>query len=105
MNDNSLDRISEIQGELLRSGAAKPHVPLEGRLKIHAALKPPAPFSNGTKFNGAHAFIRDEGPRVQPSARPSNADGNRPGKCFKTPPRGKGASWPAKPTPPARRDI
>ena len=39
MNDNSLDRIPEIKGELLMIwGRQDPHVPLEGRLKIHAAL-------------------------------------------------------------------
>lgn len=64
MNDDSLDRIPEIQGELLMLwGRQDPHVPLEGRLRIHAALS--AAGSNFTwhEFNGAHAFMRDEGLR------------------------------------------
>jgi len=67
MNDNSLDRIPEIKGELLMLwGRQDPHVPLEGRQKFHAALN--AAGSNFTwhEFNGAHAFMRDEGARYDP---------------------------------------
>ena len=40
MNDNTLDRIGELRGEMLMIwGRQDPHVPLEGRLKIHAALE------------------------------------------------------------------
>src|SRR5258708_2696581 len=46
MKDNSLDRIPEIKGELLMIwGRQDPHVPLEGRVKIHAALE-----AAGTNF-------------------------------------------------------
>ncbi|HEX8296749.1 MAG TPA: dienelactone hydrolase family protein [Chthoniobacteraceae bacterium] len=67
MNDNSLDRMAEIQGELLMIwGRQDPHVPLEGRVKIHAALEAAGVFFQWHEFNGAHAFIRDEGPRYNP---------------------------------------
>jgi carboxymethylenebutenolidase len=64
MNDNSLDRIGEIKGELLMIwGRQDPHVPLEGRLKIHAALNAAGINFTWHEFNGAHAFMRDEGVR------------------------------------------
>src|SRR5277367_620928 len=67
MNDNTLDRIPEIHGEALMIwGRQDPHVPLEGRLKIHAALEAAGTFFQWHEFNGAHAFIRDEGPRYNP---------------------------------------
>ena len=67
MNDNSLDRIPEIKAELLMIwGRQDPHVPLEGRLKIHAALEAAGTHFTWHEFNGAHAFLRDEGPRYDP---------------------------------------
>jgi carboxymethylenebutenolidase len=67
MNDNSLDRIGEIKGELLMLwGRQDPHVPLEGRLKIHAALHAAGTHFTWHEFNGAHAFMRDEGARYDP---------------------------------------
>ena len=46
MQDNSLDRIPEIKGELLMIwGRQHPHEPLEGRHKNHAALN-----AAGTQF-------------------------------------------------------
>lgn len=67
MNDNSLDRIGEIKGELLMIwGRQDPHVPLEGRLKIHAALNAAGINFTWHEFNGAHAFMRDEGVRYDP---------------------------------------
>lgn len=66
-NDNSLDRIPEIEGELLLIwGRQDPHVPLEGRLKIHAALEAAGRHFTWHEFNGAHAFLRDEGYRYDP---------------------------------------
>ena len=62
--DDSLARITEIQGELMMIwGRQDPHIPGEGRAKIYAALT--AAKSNFTwhEFNGAHAFLRDEGLR------------------------------------------
>ena len=67
MNDDSLDRIPEIAGELLMIwGRQDPHVPLEGRQKIHAALNAAGTHFTWHEFNGAHAFLRDEGYRYDP---------------------------------------
>jgi carboxymethylenebutenolidase len=67
MNDNTLDRIPDIAGEMLMVwGRQDPHVPLEGRLKIHAAMEASGTFFQWHEFNGAHAFLRDEGPRYNP---------------------------------------
>ncbi|MEO6244538.1 MAG: dienelactone hydrolase family protein [Opitutaceae bacterium] len=67
MNDNSLDRIPEIKGELLMIwGRQDPHIPLEGRLKIQATLNAAGTHYTWHEFNGAHAFLRDEGHRYDP---------------------------------------
>lgn len=67
MNDDSLDRIPEIRGELLMIwGRQDPHVPLAGRQKIHAALDAAGTCFTWHEFNGAHAFLRDEGYRYDP---------------------------------------
>jgi carboxymethylenebutenolidase len=67
MNDDSLDRIPEIKGELLMIwGRQDPHVPLEGRGKVHAALCAAGTNFTWHEFNGAHAFLRDEGYRYDP---------------------------------------
>ena len=67
MKDDSLDRVGEIKGELLMIwGRQDPHVPLEGRLKIHAALGAAGVNFTWHEFNGAHAFMRDEGARYDP---------------------------------------
>jgi carboxymethylenebutenolidase len=67
MNDNSLGRIPEIKGELLMLwGRQDPHVPLEGRQKIHASLNAAGTNFTWHEFNGAHAFMRDEGARYDP---------------------------------------
>ena len=67
LNDNSLDRIPEITGELLMIyGRQDPHVPLEGRVKIQAALNAAGTNFTWHEFNGAHAFLRDEGYRYDP---------------------------------------
>lgn len=67
MNDNSLDRIPEIKGELLMIwGRQDPHVPAEGRAKIYAALTAAGTHFTWHEFNAAHAFLRDEGHRYDP---------------------------------------
>ena len=67
MADDSLDRIPEITGELLLIwGRQDPHVPLEGRLRIQAALTASGTHFTWHEFNGAHAFLRDEGYRYDP---------------------------------------
>lgn len=66
-SDNSLDRIPEIKGELLMIwGRQDPHVPLEGRQKVHTALNAAGTHFTWHEFNGAHAFLRDEGYRYDP---------------------------------------
>ena len=67
MKDDSLARIPEIKGELLMIwGRQDPHVPLEGRGKVHAALCAAGTNFTWHEFNGAHAFLRDEGYRYDP---------------------------------------
>ena len=67
MNDNTLDRISEIKGELLMIwGRQDPHVPYEGRRLIQEALHQAGTIFTWQEFNGQHAFLRDEGPRYDP---------------------------------------
>ena len=66
-NDNSLDRIGEIQGEhLMIWGRQDPHVPPEGRQKVQQALAAAGTQFTWHEFNGAHAFLRDEGHRYDP---------------------------------------
>jgi carboxymethylenebutenolidase len=62
--DNSLERASEIKGELLHIwGRQDPHVPLEGRNRIKARLDEVGANFQWVEVNGAHAFMRDEGYR------------------------------------------
>lgn len=69
LNDNSLDRIGEIKGELLMVfGRQDPHVPREGRTIIYNGLTDADKNFGWHEFNGAHAFMRDEGPRYDPGA-------------------------------------
>jgi carboxymethylenebutenolidase len=66
--DDSLARAGEIKGELLHIwGRQDPHVPLEGRKKIKARLDEVGANFQWLEVNGAHAFLRDEGYRYDPS--------------------------------------
>lgn len=66
--DDSLARANEIQGELLHVwGRQDPHVPLEGRNAIKARLDAARVNFQWFEANGAHAFMRDEGYRYDPS--------------------------------------
>lgn len=66
-SDDSLARAGEIKGELLHIwGRQDPHVPLEGRMKIKARLDEVGANYQWFEVNGAHAFMRDEGPRYDP---------------------------------------
>ncbi len=68
MNDNSLDRIPEMKGELLMIwGRQDPHIPAEGRQIIYQALVTADSNFQWLEFNGAHAFLRDEGTRYNPA--------------------------------------
>jgi carboxymethylenebutenolidase len=67
--DDSLERArrGDIKGELLMIwGRQDPHVPFEGRTQIREALETSGTNYQWLEFNGAHAFLRDEGPRYNP---------------------------------------
>jgi len=65
--DDSLARAAEIKGELLMIwGRQDPHIPLEGRMKVLARLNEVNARFSWHEVNGAHAFMRDEGPRYDP---------------------------------------
>jgi carboxymethylenebutenolidase len=69
MHDNTLDRIGEITGELLMIwGRQDPHIPREGRELIYHALSDACAHFQWHEFNNAHAFLRDEGPRYDPTS-------------------------------------
>lgn len=68
MNDDSLDRMGEITGELLMIwGRQDPHVPGEGRARIYSAMTGAGLNFTWHEFNEQHAFLRDEGPRYDPA--------------------------------------
>jgi carboxymethylenebutenolidase len=65
---DSLARAGEIKGELLHIwGRQDPHIPLEGRNAIRARLEEAGVRFQWHEVNGAHAFMRDEGPRYDPA--------------------------------------
>jgi carboxymethylenebutenolidase len=67
MADDSLERMKDIQGELLMIwGRQDPHVPEEGRSLIHQAMSAAGLHFTWHEFNGQHAFLRDEGARYDP---------------------------------------
>ena len=67
MHDDSLDRMKEIQAEMLMVwGRQDPHVPPEGREIIYRAMTDAGICFTWHEFNAAHAFLRDEGPRYDP---------------------------------------
>jgi carboxymethylenebutenolidase len=66
--DDSLARAGDITGELLMIwGRQDPHIPLEGRTLIRERLEQAGSVFTWHEFNGAHAFMRDEGPRYDPA--------------------------------------
>lgn len=68
MQDDSLARAGEIRGELLHIwGRQDPHIPLEGRNLVKARLEELGARYTWHEVNGAHAFLRDEGPRYDPA--------------------------------------
>jgi carboxymethylenebutenolidase len=68
MKDNTLDRMREIQGEMLMIwGRQDPHVPREGRRIIYEAMADANLHFTWHEFNGQHAFMRDEGHRYDPA--------------------------------------
>ena len=69
MCDDSLERArrGDIKAELLMVwGRQDPHVPFEARVQIREALEKSDTLYTALEYNGAHAFMRDEGPRYNP---------------------------------------
>ncbi len=67
-DDDSLDRMREITGELLMILSREdPHVPGEGRARIYSAMAEARLNFTWHEFNGQHPFLRDEGPRYDPA--------------------------------------
>ncbi len=65
--DDSLARAAEISGELLMVwGRQDPHIPTEGRMAVLNRLNEASTRLTWLEVNGAHAFLRDEGPRHDP---------------------------------------
>ena len=66
--DDSLQRAGDIKGELMMVwGRQDPHIPLAGRRLIRDRLEEVGADYTWHEFNGAHAFLRDEGPRYDPA--------------------------------------
>lgn len=66
-SDDSLRRAGEIRGDLLMVwGRQDPHIPTENRIKILQTLNEAGVRLQWHEVNGAHAFLRDEGPRYDP---------------------------------------
>ena len=68
MQDDSLDRMGEIKGEMLMIwGRQDPHISGEGRRVIYDAMAEAGVNFQWLEVNGEHAFLRDVGPRYNPS--------------------------------------
>ena len=66
--DNTLSRMSELKAEMVMIwGRQDPHVPLPGRALIQKTMNEAGANFTWHEFNGAHAFLRDEGPRYDPA--------------------------------------
>ncbi|WP_417522593.1 dienelactone hydrolase family protein [Marinovum sp.] len=65
--NGSLERCGEIGGEVMMVwGRQDPHVPLDGRRKVHDALTKADVSFAWHEVNAQHAFMRDEGDRHDP---------------------------------------
>ncbi len=66
--DDSLARMDELKAEALFVwGRQDPHVPFTGRQAIRQRLEAVSARYEWHEVNGAHAFLRDEGPRYDPA--------------------------------------
>ena len=66
--DDSLARMAELTAEALFVwGRQDPHVPFAGRQAIRERLEAVSARYQWHEVNGAHAFLRDEGPRYDPA--------------------------------------
>ncbi|MES2658716.1 MAG: dienelactone hydrolase family protein [Verrucomicrobiota bacterium] len=66
--DDTLEQLPTTKASLLFVfGRQDPHIPLEGRRKIHQVLEDADLDFEWHEFNAAHAFLRDEGVRYNPA--------------------------------------
>jgi len=66
--NDTFTRTKDINGELLLIwGKQDPHVPDEGRMKVHLNLIANKNHFSWHEFNAQHAFMRDEGDRFDPA--------------------------------------
>ncbi len=66
-NNDSLTRTKDINAELMMIwGKQDPHIPDEGRMKIHQNLLASGNVFSWHEFNAEHAFMRDIGERYDP---------------------------------------
>ena len=66
--DNTLERMNELKAEMLMIwGRQDPHIPNAGRALIQKRMIDAGVLFSWHEFNGAHAFLRDEGPRYDPA--------------------------------------
>jgi carboxymethylenebutenolidase len=65
----TLAEAGRLRGRLLLAwGARDPHIPKEGRQRVHAALAEAGVEAEVRVFDAEHAFMRDEGPRYDGAA-------------------------------------
>ena len=68
MKDDSLERASQIKGELMMIWARQdPHVPQAGREAVYRRIVEVGSNFTWHEFNAEHAFMRDEGYRYNPA--------------------------------------
>lgn len=66
--DDTLAQAGQIKAEMLMVwGRQDPHIPPEGRRRIHDVLCEKEVNFTWHEFNAAHAFLRDEGERYDPA--------------------------------------
>lgn len=67
-SDDSLTRMADLKAEIMFVwGRQDPHVPYAGREAIRARLEEVAVRYDWHEVNAQHAYLRDEGPRYDPS--------------------------------------
>lgn len=65
----TLGEVGRLRGEVLMVwGTRDPHIPAEGRQKIHGALAAAGTSFQVRTFDAEHTFMRDEGARWEPVA-------------------------------------
>ena len=66
--DDTMARLADLRAETLFVwGRQDPHVPFTGRQAIRERLEGVGALYEWHEVNGAHAFLRDEGPRYDPA--------------------------------------